>query len=272
MNGIKRDSLKSLFRSGQMPTEKDFSTLIDSMVNQIDEGFDKTEKDGLRISQIGTGKLMSFYENLSVNSPQWFLEMGPKLFGERSLHVVAQGASSPASVLSLVRRTGAEAAQRGAPVAVGVNKRDPRHELDVGGNVRSRGRLGCEGELVIKANGEWQSITKPMSGCNALEIVAGAGAKDDEEGKYAIVHAVAVNAFGGKGSITMTQSNYGSGCSRLLMRWLTVDKSDKFQYVLQMRSHCTYGPEAWIRYHITELWFDPLMYECAKPPVAEAPR
>lgn len=267
MNGIKRDSLKSLFKSGQMPTEKDFSTLIDSMVNQIDEGFDKTADDGLRISQIGTGKLLSFYENLSVNSPQWFLEMGPRLFGERSLHVVAQGSQAPTTVLSLVRRSGDEASERGALVAVGVNKRDPRHELDVAGTVRSHGRIGRAGEMAAPADGKWHDITEPLSGCNALEIVAGVGARDDEEGKYALVHAVAVNAFDGKGNISLTQSNYGSGCSRLMMRWRTPDKADKFRYVLQMRTHCPYESGAWIRYHITQLWFDPLMAECSKPPV-----
>ena len=266
MTCIKRDGLKALFKSGQMPSEQDFSTLIESTVNRIDEGFEKTADDGLRISQIGTGRLLSFYENLSVNSPQWFLEMGPRAFGERSLHVVSRGSESPASVLSLVRRAGNEAPERGARIAVGVNNRDPHHELDVAGTVRSHGRLGRSGDMEVPADGKWHDLTGPLSGCNALEIVAGVGARDDEEGKYAILHAVAVNAFDGKGQINQTQSNYGSGCSRMLLRWNLPDKSDRFKYVLQARTHCPYDSGAWIRYHLTQLWFDPFMTECAKAP------
>jgi len=265
MTGINRDSLKQRFRTGRMPTEEDFSILVDSMVNLVDEGFSKTGCDGMRIDQISEGKLLSFYENLAVHSPQWFLQMGPQVDGERPLHLSPKWSTPGSGSLSLARMPG-NAAPEEPRLAVGVNTPSPQHELDVVGTIRSHRRLGRSGWKSTEADGQWHTVTDPMTGCNALEIVAGTGATEDPEGKYALVHAIAIKAFGSKGSISVTQSNYGSGCSRIQIRWRHVDDADPQSYVLQIRTHCRYDSGGKIRYHVTELWDDPSMLECASRP------
>jgi len=271
MTRIKRKNLKEQFRAGRMPTEGDFSDLIDSMVNVLDEGFDKTPDDGLLVNQVGTGRLVSFFENLAVNSPQWFLELGPRDADERSLHVSSPSESGSATALSLVRRSDTERGKRrGAMVAVGVNKRDPRYELDVGGNFRSHGRIGRSGTMPVPADGNWHDITQSLNGCNAFEIVAGVGSKEDSEGRYALLHATALNSFGGKGCIEQSQARFGSRCNRIELRWTKSDTP--FSYKLQMRVKCAYEPGAWIRYHLTQLWFDTLMEESTRPDDAQGAR
>ncbi len=41
-----RDTLKQFFSAGKLPTEEHFSDLIDSSLNTLDEGFDKSEEFG----------------------------------------------------------------------------------------------------------------------------------------------------------------------------------------------------------------------------------
>lgn len=266
MTRLKRQNLKQRFRNGKMPCEGDFADLIDSMVNVLDEGFEKTPDGGLMVNQIGTGRLASFFENLSVNSPQWFLELGPRDPDERSLHISTPDESGAQTALSMVRRSATERGKRrGAPVAVGINKRDPRHELDVAGTLRSHGRIGKQGEMPVPADGDWHDITEPLSGCNAFEIVAGVGSKEDKEGRYALLMAIAMNAFNGKGAIQETQARFGSRCGRIELRWRRPPTGSAFTYVLQMRVKCAYEPGAWVRYHITKLWFDSLMDESRHP-------
>jgi hypothetical protein len=266
MTRIKRQNLKDRFRAGRMPTEGDFSDLIDSMVNVLDEGFEETPDAGLMVNQIGTGHLASFFENLTVNSPQWFLELGPHDPDERSFHISTPTDSGNATALSLVRRSDTDRGKRrGASIAVGVNKRAPRYELDVGGALRSHGRIGKAGSMPVPADGDWHDITKPLNGCNAFEIVAGVGSKEDSEGRYALLHATALNAFNGKGCIEQSQARFGSRCNRIELRWTKSDSGSPFSYTLQMRVKCAYEPGAWIRYHITQLWFDTLMEESLRP-------
>ncbi len=70
---LSRNELKERFRAGRMPTEEDFMSLIDSMVNSVDEGFTVSEENGLEIKQRrDSSRLMSFFSNLAERNPQWF--------------------------------------------------------------------------------------------------------------------------------------------------------------------------------------------------------
>lgn len=66
-----RDMLKKQFQQGKMPTEEDFSDLIESMLNMLDEGFDKTPEDGFKVAQLRDGKLMSFYKDINIGNALW---------------------------------------------------------------------------------------------------------------------------------------------------------------------------------------------------------
>lgn len=258
MEKLDRNALKNKFKKGKMPSEQDFSNLIDSMVNILEEGFDKTSRDGLKISQLmGSGRLFSFYKNIAVESPQWFLELSTS---ENKLHF---GTPNCPRVLSLYSHS--EDSQGSLRVAVGINKENPQTTLDVEGTIASTGRMGKSGEMAVAADGEWYDITSALTGCEAFEIVAGVGGQD-ADGKYALLHAVALNTFNGKGSINAQDAFFGNKCNRIELRWQPVPEQGQFHFKLQMRTQCSYGKSIWIKYHLTRLWFDPLMLESNQAP------
>ena len=247
-----RNTLKKYFQTGRLPSSEQFADLIDSMLNVIEEGFHKTADDGFKISQLdNTGKLVSFYENIDVKSPVWTLQLdmtsGRLIFGNpRNPNVLCLATEQ------CLEAAEAEVAEK---VRVGINKKDAAFELDVAGTVASSGRIGAEGET-IPADGKWHDLTKELDGCHAFEIMAGAGKKGS--GKYALLHALALNTFNSKGKINYHQSHYGSRCNRMKLRW----KKKSRRYRLQIRTKCCYGEGVFIRVYLTQLWFDPFMKLC----------
>ncbi|OGB25279.1 MAG: hypothetical protein A3I66_04250 [Burkholderiales bacterium RIFCSPLOWO2_02_FULL_57_36] len=261
-----RDSLKLKFGQGAMPSSEAFSDLIESMLNIVDQQFDKTPPDGLKVGQFNQGRLLSFYHNIDMKSPIWSIRMDQPgdnlLFGN---------ADFPAA-LSLHSRNG-DAAHAGFALEPSTNddrQRQGVFELDLKGRVVADGRIGRAGTSVL-ADGEWHSITPVLFGCQAFEVMAGAGKKDS--GKYAVMHAFALNAFSEKGEITYHQSRYGSKCSRIELRWRR--ETDRLQdgYRLQIRVGCAYdecgrgktpsgGAPTSICFYLTQLWFDPSMKQC----------
>ena len=247
-----RKTLKKYFEAGRLPSSAQFADLIDSTLNVVEEGFDKTAEDGFKVSQLDhTGKLVSFYENIDVRRPLWYLHIdmasGGLIFGNQA---------NP-NVLALdteARRDRADSESE-IGVRVGINKPAAEYELDVDGTVAARGRIGSRGEDV-PADGKWHAITKALDGCQALEIVAGVGKKGS--GKYALVHAMALKTFDAKGKITYTQAHYGSRCNRIKLRW----KKKARRATLQLKTRCCYGEGVFVRYYLTRLWFDPFMQAC----------
>ena len=260
MEHFDRRALKEKFKKGKMPSEQDFSNLIDSMINILEEGFNKTDVDGLKIAQLmGSGKLMSFYENIAVDSPQWFLELG---IGDNKLHF---GTRTTPNVLTL-RSYSEDTSEKSIPKgAVGINKELPRVALDVEGTVAATGRMGQMGDMAVLADGDWYDLTSPLTGCEAFEVVAGVGGPD-ADGKYALLHAIALNTFNGKSSVQQQQAYYGNKCNRIELRWAEVPEQGPFFFKLQMRVQCAYFPKGdknkvWIKYHLARLWFDPQMLD-----------
>jgi len=261
-----RETLKDKFRNGRIPSEKEFGDLIDSMLNTLDEGFDKTPDDGLKVSQLlNTGKLISFYQNITVESSMWHIGLGQATknlqfgnqFNKNVLSMRSQKSIEPDSGLS-------------SKMGVGINIDNPRYELDVCGTVASYGRLGRKGDMAVPADGNWYDLTDTLSGCQAFEVMAGVGG-EDADGKYALTHAFALNTFGAKSDIEYHRTYYGSKCNRIELRWQKAgDGTDAFQYKLQMRVECPYGDNIWIKYYITQLWFDTLMRDSMKKPAGAA--
>ena len=255
MEKLDRAEIKKKFEKGKMPSSIDFGSLIDSMVNILEEGFDKTVNDGLKLTQLlDSGRLLSFYKNIAVGSPLWFLDLG---MDSAKLHF---GTPSAPRVLSLCVNETLNDAAESNQIAVGVNNENPKSTLDVGGTIASTGRIGREGGLEAKANGAWQDITEPLTGCEAFEIIAGVGGQD-ADGKYALTHAIALNAFNGAGSIQYQQAHFGSKCNRIELQWTSVPEKSQFHYKLQIRVQCSYGEKIWIKYFLTRLWFDQMMLQ-----------
>jgi hypothetical protein len=249
-----RNTLKKYFEAGRLPSSEQFADLIDSMLNVIEEGFDKTAEEGFKVSQIdNTGKLISFYENIEVKKSVWSLRLDMA-----SGKLIFDNQANP-NVLTLDTKAceSLGATDVEDKVRIGINKQEAEYELDVEGTVASRGRIGGQGEDV-PADGKWHDITKALDGCQAFEIMAGVGKKG--AGKYALVHAMALNTFNSKGKITYNQAHYGSRCNRIKLRW----KKKSRRYALQLKTRCCYGEGIFVRYYLTRLWFDPFMQACQK--------
>lgn len=245
-----RSTLKRYFREGALPTADQFGDLIDSALNTIDEGFDKSPENGFEIALVGEHeKLISFFKNSAAKEAVWTISYDK---GQDRLHISKPGDTSERVPVLLLDPAG----------KVGINNKTPQWTLDVGGVVSAHGRIGANTaeQKSVPADGRWHTITELLSGCQALEVMAGVGHKGT--GKYALMQAVAMNTFnpygwffnlfGMKNRIRYHQAYYLSRSNKLKLRWYGKGRN----YQLQLRSNCDYGTGIRIRYYITKLWFD----------------
>lgn len=245
MGKANRSTLKNFFKKGQMPSERHFADLIDSMLNMVDEGFDKSAEDGLKIAQLGENTaLVSFYHHTDLTRPMWLITCD-KVKGQL---LIKDDTGTPVLVLS---RNG----------HVGIGRELPAYPLDVAGVIASEGRTGTRG--VAPADGQWHPIVDHLAGCQALEIMAGVG--KSKTGRYALLRATALNTFHPKGffmnflnrkrKIRCQHAYYRSRCDRILLRWQTSGDS----YALELKTKCAYPEGVQVQYHVTRLWFDEMM-------------
>ena len=266
MTKINRETLKNYFQRGSVPSQAQFEDLVDSTLNIVDEGFDKTPADGLKVSQLGdAGKLISFFMDNLAGSPLYFIRV------DRDENLVF-GTDKSRNILFQPEQNG----ETGAKVMVGINTDQPENELHVGGVIRAEGRIGVAGnvdkqELKVPADGQWYNITDTLDGCQAFEIMAGAGGKRNQ-GKYALLHAIALNTFNPKGplfnffnnknKIRSQSSYYRSRDDKLKLRWH--DEGSR-RYCLQLKSNRDYEDGTQIKYYLTQLWFDEDMSQSRAP-------
>lgn len=251
-----RSTLKNFFRNGSVPSENQFGDLVDSTLNIIDEGFDKSPTEGLKVSQLGDdGKLISFFRDNLAGNALYFMKV------DRDENLVF-GSGQQRNILFRLEET-----RTGERLKVGINTEQPEMELDVGGVIRAEGRIGVAGradkeELNVRANGTWHNITDTLTGCHAFEIMAGAGGRKTE-GRYSLMHAIALNAYNPTGlmfnflntkkKIKQQTVYFSSRKDKLRLRWLN---EGNHNYRLQLKSNSAYGDGIQIKYYITRLWFD----------------
>lgn len=273
-----RKTLADNFSDGKLPTQEAFGDLIDSMVNIVDEGFDKSAVDGMKIAQLdNSSKLISFYDEITVKSPLWSIAFSTSGYAGdagRYKNLNVYFGSSKANGLTLASAPDNESREDSSEegrIKLGVNKSNPEHEVDVGGVIASDGRIGRKGrkELEVRADGKWHPIIVGLDGCQAFEIVAGVGKK--RSGRYALMHAFALSTFNSKkGNISYHQAHYSSRCDQIDLRWV----GQTHNYSLEMRTRCSFdrnsGDETFIRYFVSQLWFDPFMDNCTKEDTPDA--
>ncbi|TVQ32553.1 MAG: hypothetical protein EA356_13210 [Geminicoccaceae bacterium] len=247
-----RKTLRNYFRGGALPTAEHFGELIDSSVNKVDDGFDKTPADGLKIAWLSAPNFMSFYRGDVFGPAVWRVSHDPD---RDSLQFNSERGPTVTSL----------AIARGR---VGVNTPAPTAELDVAGTLRTRGRIGYPArDRAVPADGEWHPLTDWLTGCQAFEVMAGVGG-GPKSGRYALVHAVAMNAFnpqrfwsdwfGRSRPIRTLHAAYGRSGDRLALRWRT-HPTERRSYRLELRSRCRFKGQVFIHSYLTQLWFDPTM-------------
>jgi len=266
---VGRRDLCDLFKAGHLPKEEDFATLINAMLNLMDDGVERSDVNGLCLRQDASdnaqtaSRLLSIYSNDMPQQAAWFLQLDKDSDLSAADCLFFFGAANPfLPLLSLSQRSvPGEESDYEPGVQVGVNTSSPAHELDVNGTICSRGRIGRKGSESVLADGNWHTIRKNLYGCNAFEITAGAGKK--YSGQYAVMHAFALNAFQSHHHISYHGSHYGAQCNKLELRWVAAQGSgseDLFRpYDLQLRVAASYGADVWVQYFVTDLWFDPAM-------------
>ena len=247
-----------------MPSEQQFSDFIDSTPNIVDDGISKSPEDGFRVSALGghdalvsfsrEGNVRKTLWSVSLNSPSNELSFS-RTGVEESVLTLGSGAGLAADATAERRETG----------RVGINQPNPSCALDVGGVVRSTGRLGGtqNGSNSVPADGKWHDITDSLDGCQAFEVMAGVGSQ--RQGRYALLRAHALNTFHPSGwifnflnrkrRIHKSHAYYGSHADKLAIRWA----GSNHDFRLQLRSNTSYGEDTVVRFYITQLWFDPVM-------------
>ncbi|WP_417910168.1 hypothetical protein [Candidatus Electronema sp. PJ] len=249
-----RKTLKNFFGKGKLPTESQFGDLIDSSLNLFDDCFEHTPENGFHISTSdGNERLFSFFSSDNPQQPLWNISLEK----HRDSLVFQKNAESGLAENTLCLVQG----------RVGIGKEQPETELDVSGVLSAAGRRGTYRVGLAPADGKWHSITGDLYGCQAFEVIAGVG--KIKTGKYALLHAIALNThhpcgfffnfLNLKRRIKCTHAYYRSIRDKIKLRWQT--GKDTHHYQLQIRSGRDYGAEIGIQYSLTKLWFDEDMSE-----------
>lgn len=229
-----RETLKGYFSNGKIPTGTQFGDLVDSMLNIVDDGMDRTEGNGLQLSPLEEkGPVLEFYSDILDERPLWEIRIDRK---EEVLEVGTGDGQTPVLMLYPDRR-------------VVLNG-----SIEVTGSVAAAGFQGNYRRGEIPADGVWHDITDEdpggASGCRAYQVIAGCGLKG--KGKYALAEVTAMHCYGQHRRVYYRQSWFGMHFNRLKFRW----QRERETWHLQLRSRCNYGEETKIVFRITELWQD----------------
>jgi hypothetical protein len=253
-----RENLRNLFKNGLIPSEKDYALLIESTINKLDDGFSKNEVDGLKITKAANSeKLISFYTEIDEDDAAFSIQLNqtPKpgiaitAFNNQKEYTDIENKLPQPSYDPLQYNSKSFCFDADGNVGIGRLSND-NYKLDVNGFAGFGGRIGNITSK-IPADGKWHPIITNLNNCQAFEIIASTGKK--EKGRFAILHAIALSAFGGKkakGKINKTSSYYGFCWNKISLKWTGSAKN----YALQMRTGRNYGDNVFIIYYITELW------------------
>ena len=236
---LDRESLRSLFDTGTRPNANNFGSLIDSMVNKVDDRISKNLENGLMLAPEGkeSGRVVSFFDDIQGESPRWTFEM--PLEGAQGLSI-----SEPVSETQSETRI---FFQKGGNIGIGT--KEPKTSLEVDGILGTSARMGTYMTGAVPADGQWHDIITNLNGCTAFEIMAQVG--KEKEGKYALLHATALSTFGrSRSKIRCTQAHYGWWWNKLALKW----HGSTYDYGLRLRTRSNYGSGLEIKYCVTRLW------------------
>ena len=237
-----RETLKNYFKNGARPTEENFESLIDSMINKADDGISKDLDDGLILAPEGedSDRTLSFFNQIGAEHPEWSVEL-------TNNEAPGLGIVQPAHEEGEADQTRLFFHKKGT---IGVHTNAPKTDFDVDGVFGAKSRIGTYKMATVPADGNWHTVLDNLDGINGYEVVAQVG--KDKMGKHALLHATALSTFGQlKNRIRRTQSSYGWWWwNRLAIRW----RGDTQNYRLELKTRSNYGRDIQIKYYITQLW------------------
>lgn len=243
-----RDTLKEFFKTGCLPSQDSFSDFIDSMINIRDDGIKRSHTHGFCIVSTGNNdRLLSFFKGEDESEPVWVVDLNSTddMLCLKKVNNDENNPKNPSQILIT------------PDCKIGIKSLHPKSELDINGTMRCRARIGnfnsADGNtIMIPADGEWHELIGNLSGCNAFEIMAGVGKK--RTGKYALMHAIAINIHGNRGKIRYTQSFYMDRNNSIRLKWVGNQKG----YRLLIRTMSDYEKldqkQICIKCTITRLW------------------
>jgi hypothetical protein len=240
-----REDLKHFFRNGEIPTENHFANLIESMLNKQDDGFSKDDENGLIIASRGSSnKFVTLYKNIDDLNPFFYIEKDERetaaLRFTPSLDKNEEKEEQNSFFFHVNGSVGIGARSNGA------------YKLQVNGFAGFEGRVGTYVQGQVPSDGNWHSIIEGLDNCQAFEIIARTGKKGS--GKFAILHAHALSAFGrSRSRIRKVSAHYGSFWNKIRIRWKSKGTHD---YALQLRTARNYGKDVYIHYKVSKLWDD----------------
>lgn len=220
-----------------------FADLIDSVVNIVEDGIGRAVDEGFRISPLGYSKrLLSFFESSQHKKSSWFISLNDSNAQGLSIQEEAAGP----------RLTIAPGGQ------VGIGTSSPAHKLEVKGSIAMESRVGVFASGFVPGDGKWHDVLSGLNHIQAFEVMAKINGRKGS-GKYAVLHALALSAYGGRLShskIRTTAAYYGSWLNQIQVRWVgTVNN-----FALQLRTRGHYGLDDktaepfQLQFHITRLW------------------
>lgn len=244
MTLLDRNTLKEFFSTGKIPTQGNFENLIDSMINKLDDGFAKTADAGMQLApELDSKRLVSFFdttEKLKQNIPSWYIEM------------VNNADTNGLSITDASTNKSALFLQAGGNVGIGTTT--PSATLEVNGIIASKGRRGgyadaSVDQATVLADGKWHTIAGKLDGLQAFEVVASASGPKGQ-GNYAILHAIALSAYGdSKSRIHQTTARYKGIFRNIDLRWHGTLNS----FALQIRTRKNFGKDIRIQFHLSQL-------------------
>lgn len=247
-----RTSLKSFFGKGSLPTQVHFEYLIDSSINKLEDGINRTDKDGLQLSPTGqSNHVISFLKDPVAEHPTWQIsllndENGTGLSFD---NVTEDGDGKVKNVPRLFL---------GENGKIGVNTTNPRTDLQVNGTIGANARIGTYKIGAVLGNGEWHEILSGLDRPQAFELLARIDGPKGR-GKYAMTHAIILLPYGkSRYRIKQTRAYFGWFWNRIELR--CSGKVDNFALLMRTRTPYLQNGEAniKIKYHITQLWDDQL--------------
>ena len=155
MTLLTRSTLKNLFKRGSVPSEVNFSDLIDSTINKVDDGFAQSQDHGFMLAPQGKNKkMLSFFESIRDSDSSFSLSLNP----DRHSNGLSIDDKEHQSILFLKENGN-----------VGVGTTSPKFKLEVAGMAGMNGRVGTFASGEVKADGEWQTIISGLEGVNAFD-------------------------------------------------------------------------------------------------------